>query len=73
MFTKTIDPLGSLSKFGMVQEASLTAFTDFTLTTQRGEELTIEEVKALVDVSEAGQIRARYGVVQFPISFHWLA
>jgi len=68
-FCKSIDPLGSLSKFGLVQEASCATFTDFKLITQRGEDLNAEEIKTLFDAGEGGQIRARYGNLIFPPKF----
>jgi hypothetical protein len=59
----SIDPLGALSKWGLVQGSAFVGLADFDLTTQRGDPLTGNEIKHLFGVFEPGDIRARWGMV----------
>jgi hypothetical protein len=61
----SIDPHGGLSKFGITQASAFIGFFDFDMTTQRGDPLTLNEIKHLFGVFEPGDIRARYGMARF--------
>jgi hypothetical protein len=62
---KSIDPFGVLSKWHIAQQAGCICVTDFDWSTMRGDPLTIEETKSLVDVQEGGQVRARFHNAMF--------
>jgi len=51
---------------GLLEKMAACMFTDMTMTTQRGEVLSEENVKSLLDVSEGGSIQAREFNVTFP-------
>jgi hypothetical protein len=66
IFTKALDPLGTLSKSGHVLQAAAIAITDFTPVSQNGVPLDSEGLKSLCDVQEGGSFPARYSVAVLP-------
>jgi hypothetical protein len=60
LFTKVLDPLGVLSKAGVVAQAGALAITDFEPVSQNGVRLSNEGLKSLLDVCEGGGFACRY-------------
>ena len=60
LFWKSIDPLGTLSKAGIVSALGAMAITDFDCQSLMQTQLTDEGLKSLVDVQEGGDCPARH-------------
>jgi len=65
-FLKKLDPVGLMTKSGVVSTMACWIFTDFIMKSLRDEWLDDESVKALIDPSEPGSYPARYHVAQLP-------
>ena len=63
---KSIDPLGLLSRNGMLKEMGVLCLSDFDFKTLQNTRLTMNGIKSLVAVGEVGSCAARYGCAQFP-------
>lgn len=65
IYTTALDPLGNLTKQGVMTESGCYLFSDFENKTLMSTELSMENLKSLFSVQENGSIPARYHCATF--------